>query len=380
MTRPLSDLTTLGVGGPAREFVTLDDPATLVDRVRAVWASGEEWLVLGGGSNLLVADEGFDGTVIAVRTRGISVVGEDAASVVVRAEAGEDWDALVRFAVERGLAGIEAMSGVPGTVGAAPVQNIGAYGQELSDTLVAVDFLDEFGDAARRLTALDLELGYRTSVVKQGRRGIVTAIEVRLATGPVAEEAGRGGAASVGTPVRYAQLATVLGIGIGERAAVADVRAAVLRLRASKGMLLDPADPDSASAGSFFTNPIVASSVAATLPPDAPRYPVAPEPTDVAVPLDAVAAGRAEPAPPPVLDARVKLSAAWLIERAGVARGFALPGSRAAVSSKHTLALVNRGGATASDVAELARYVQLRVASEFGVVLQPEPQLINLTL
>ncbi|MFT4122581.1 MAG: UDP-N-acetylmuramate dehydrogenase [Microbacteriaceae bacterium] len=360
-----AELTTLRVGGPAGELITLDDPATVVADVREAWARAADWLVLGGGSNLLVADEGFDGTVLRMRTRGIEVApraGGDG-RVRLRAQAGEDWDALVRFAVERGLGGIEAMSGVPGSVGAAPVQNIGAYGQELSDTLVAVELVD--GDTGERLRveAAELALGYRTSAIKQGRSAVVTAIELALVADPL------------GAPVRYVQLAAALGVGLGDRVPVAAVREAVLRLRSAKGMLLDAGDPDSVSAGSFFTNPVVSASFAGGLPPDVPRFPLAADAADAVVPLGAPPA----PPPAPAGDA-VKLSAAWLIERAGIPRGFALPGSRAGVSTKHSLALVNRGGARAAELAELARYIQTRVLSEFGVALQPEPLLVGVVL
>ncbi|CAN5346975.1 UDP-N-acetylmuramate dehydrogenase [soil metagenome] len=358
MTRPLSELTSMRVGGDALELIEPTDVSALIEAARAVWAGGDEWLVLGGGSNVVVSDEGFDGTVIRVATSGIEELGDGR----LRVAAGENWDALVAFTVERGLAGIEALSGIPGSVGAAPVQNIGAYGQELSDVLVSVDFLDAESGDFERMPAADLALGYRTSAIKQGRAGIVVAVELALNAGE-------------STTVRYAQLAAALGVAVGESAAVADVRSAVLGLRASKGMVLDDSDPDSVSCGSFFTNPIVSREFAVGLPADAPRFAMSPETADVAVALGE------EPAAPPVLaDARVKLSAAWLIERAGIAKGFRLPGSRAAISSKHTLAITNTGGATAAQVVELARFVQLRVFAEFGVQLAPEPNLVGVFL
>jgi UDP-N-acetylmuramate dehydrogenase len=358
-----AELTTLRVGGPAGTVLAPADTDALIAAARQVWESGEEWLALGGGSNLVVADEGFDGVVLRLVTRGIELVQSDGARRRVRVAAGEPWDGFVAATVANGWRGVEALSGIPGSVGASPVQNVGAYGQEVSDTLVAVDVLDYSTGALERVEAEALELGYRSSVLKHGRRGIVTAVEFDL----VADD--------LGTPVRYSQLASRLGVELGTRVSVADVRAAVLALRSGKGMVLDPNDPDSVSAGSFFTNPIVSRSFAGTLPADAPRYPIAPEPADAAVPLGL------EPALPPVpADDRVKLSAAWLIEHAGLSRGFSLPGSRAAISSKHTLALVNRGGASAADIAELGRYVQTRVVSEFGVLLHPEPQLVGLSL
>jgi UDP-N-acetylmuramate dehydrogenase len=282
----------------------------------------------------------------------------------VRAQAGEPWDAVVAFAVERGLGGIEALSGIPGSSGAAPIQNIGAYGQELSDVLVSVDFLDEESGEFVRLPTSELELAYRTSSLKQGRRGLVTAIELRLEPG------------GLSAPIAYAQLADALAVNPGTRLPLKEVRRAVLALRASKGMVLDPADPDSVSAGSFFTNPIVSQTFARDLPPNAPRWPMDEEDTEpLVLPLDATVPVRVDER-----ERYVKLSAAWLIEHAGIARGFSLPGSNAAISSKHTLAIVNRGGAQATQITELARYIQTRVLTEFGVILQPEPVLVGVTL
>ncbi|SMH45527.1 UDP-N-acetylmuramate dehydrogenase [Rathayibacter oskolensis] len=371
---PLSSLTTLRVGGPAGRLVEATTEAELVSTLQTLWADDEPWLVLGGGSNLLVGDDGVDATVVLVRTSGIErLETAEPGAVHLRVQAGESWDGLVAAAVERGWAGLEALSGIPGTVGASPVQNIGAYGQELSDTLVAVSFLDEGAREPVRLSAEELGLGYRTSVIKQGRRGVVLAVELLL------EESGEQGA---GSPVAYSQLATALGVALGDRVPLTAVRETVLRLRASKGMVLDPADPDTASAGSFFTNPLVTVAFADSLPPAAPRWPVEPvHEAAVVTPLSAVEAGAPVGVPAPAAPGElVKLSAAWLIEHSGVSRGFALPGSRAAVSSKHTLALTNRGGARAEEIAELARYVQGRVLSEFGVLLHPEPVVVGTTV
>lgn len=353
----LSELTTMRVGGPARSIISPTTEAQLIAETLEVWGSGEPWLVLGGGSNVVISDAGFDGTVIQVGTRGI----EQLDDTRLRVQAGEPWDAVVARAVARGLAGIEALSGIPGSTGAAPMQNIGAYGQELSNSLVAIELLDFDSGAVERVAASELGLGYRTSALKRGRLGLVVAVELEL------KASGEGIAA-------YPQLAQALGVHVGAAVPLAQVRDAVLALRASKGMVLDPADPDSVSCGSFFTNPIVGENFARGLPGDAPRWLVEPQPGDVAVPLGQ------EPAPAPPSDDRVKLSAAWLIERSGIGRGFALPGSRAAISSKHTLAIVNRGGATAEEVAELARYIQSRVLSEFGVALQPEPVPVGLEI
>jgi UDP-N-acetylmuramate dehydrogenase len=397
---PFSELTTLQVGGPARRLVTATTQRDLVDLAGEAWHAGDAWLALGGGSNLLVGDEGFDGTVIRVATKGIEVLGRDgdgavgdgAASVRLRVQAGETWDDLVAWTVERGYSGFEALSGIPGSVGAAPVQNIGAYGQELESTLVAIEFLDEGADAPRRMSADELELGYRTSILKRGLRGIVVSVEFELHDTEL-ELAVLGEA--LGRPIAYAQLADALHVDLGDRVPIARVRESVLGLRAAKGMVLDPADPDSVSAGSFFTNPIVTERVARTLPGEAPRWYLAEEAPDEVVPLagnvddspldqflahqaSLEAVGTATDAPP--AEPLVKLSAAWLIERSGIRRGFALPGSRAAVSSKHTLALTNRGGASAEEVAQLARFVQSRVQAEFGIVLHPEPVLVGVEL
>ncbi|WP_082763936.1 UDP-N-acetylmuramate dehydrogenase [Frondihabitans sp. PAMC 28766] len=374
-TTPLAELTTMQVGGSPDRLITATTGDELLAAARGAFASDEPWFVLGGGSNLVASDEGFEGTVIRVATRGVEVLSQDAQRVRLRVAAGEPWDALVAFAVEHGWSGIEALSGIPGSTGAAPVQNIGAYGQEVASSLVGVDFLDADTGEFVRVPAANLSLGYRTSVFKASthdpaasgvpaRSGVIVAVELEL-----------GDTSGESAPVAYAQLAAALGVELGARVPLADARRRVLELRASKGMVLDPADRDTYSSGSFFTNPIVPPSALEGVPADAPRWQTAPEAADVAVPLGS------PPAPPPAYEpADVKLSAAWLIERAGIARGFHLPGSGAAISSKHTLAITNRGGATAADVAELARYVQSRVAAEFGVVLRPEPILLGVSL
>jgi UDP-N-acetylmuramate dehydrogenase len=372
-------LTTLRVGGPARQLFAPAHSRQLIDTALEVWGSGDEWLLLGGGSNTVMADAGFDGTVIRIVTRGVERLraesGDGAGTVRLRVQAGEPWDELVAHAVERGWTGIEALSGIPGSAGAAPVQNIGAYGQELSSVLVAIEFLDFLSGELHRIPAAELGLGYRSSELKRGRRGVVVSIELALS------EAAADGGTALSEPIAYAQLATALGVSLGDRVPLADVRAAVLSLRASKGMLLADDDPDSVSAGSFFTNPIVSSTFAASLPADAPRWPQEAESGGpLVVPLDSYLPAELGLRRATSERATVKLSAAWLIEHAGVVRGFSLPGSGAAVSSKHTLALVNRGSATASDIAELARYIQSRVLSEFGVILQPEPILVGVQL
>jgi len=353
------------VGGPAREVIDAETEQQLIAAAHEVWGGQEQWLVLGGGSNLVVGDEGFDGSVIRVLTRGIERLDSAPGTVRLRVQAGESWDALVAYAVSNGWAGIEGLSGIPGSCGAAPIQNIGAYGQELSDSLAHIDFLDYLDGDVAKLTVNDLALGYRTSAIKEGRQGIVTAIELDLL------DTGDG----LSAPVAYDQLAAALGVQLGARVPLATVRDTVIALRASKGMVLDATDPDSVSCGSFFTNPIVGENFARTLPENAPRFPLEQEPTDAAVPL-----GEQPALPPQRVDHRVKLSAAWLIEHAGIGRGFRLPGSRAAISSKHTLAIVNTGDATADEIAQLARFVHTRVFSEFGVRLQAEPNLVGLQL
>jgi UDP-N-acetylmuramate dehydrogenase len=381
----LSDLTTLRVGGAAARLVSPGDEAGLIEAARAAWAANENWMLLGGGSNTVAADDGFDGTVILVRTRGIEVLpagapgtdtGADGTAVRIRVQAGEDWDGLVAHTVANGWAGIEALSGIPGTSGAAPVQNIGAYGQELSSSLAAIDFLDYDSGEVEHLSAKELGLGYRTSVLKQGRRGLVLAIELTLRD-TSAQAAVLGSALSM--PVNYPQLAQALGVQLGDRVPLADLRRSVLNLRAGKGMVLDADDPDTYSAGSFFTNPIVTESFARTLPDDAPRWKQADVTLpDRVIPLDEYAG--VGPVPAAEVLRTVKLSAAWLIENSGIRRGFRLPGSNAAISSKHTLAITNRGGATADEIGQLARFVQQRVQADFGVILHPEPVFVGFSL
>jgi UDP-N-acetylmuramate dehydrogenase len=375
----LADLTTLHVGGEAERLVEPGTRDELLEVVRETWASGDEWLLLGGGSNVVVSDDGFDGTVVRVATRGIERLDVETPAVRpsaylgnravrLRVQAGEPWDALVDYSVRNGWAGIEALTGIPGSSGAAPIQNIGAYGQELSSSLVAIEVLDYLTGQLARIPAPRLGLGYRTSLLKQGRQGLVVSIELELFEG-------LGGGDALSAPVAYEQLASTLGVRIGDRVPLDELRSAVRGLRASKGMLLDPQDRNSFSAGSFFTNPIVSENFARGLPASAPRWPTSPDEPDVAVAL-----GEAPAVPRGAGDYRVKLSAAWLIEKAGISRGFSLPGSHAAVSTRHTLALVNTGDATADEVLQLARYVQTRVFSEFGVQLQPEPVLVDMTL
>jgi UDP-N-acetylmuramate dehydrogenase len=361
-----SELTTLGVGGEIADFVEATTTPDIVSTALDARERGVPLLVLGGGSNILISEEEFDGRVIAVRNRGIDSRNDESqdSTVRVRVAAGEDWDAFVAWTVENGYAGLEALSGIPGRVGAAPIQNIGAYGQEVADVLRGVDILDLQTGEVRYVARDDLELSYRDSIFKHDLEAIVLSVEFDLQDAR---------ADRLSSPVAFEQLASALGVQLGDRVALAGVRDAVLGLRRSKGMVLDPTDADTRSAGSFFVNPIVTERFARSLPPNAPRFLLAKEAGDRVLEIGAEV-------PPLAGPSLVKLSAAWLIENAGVPKGFALPGSRAAVSSKHTLALTNRGDATADEVAALARYVRSMVQSQFGILLQPEPVCVGVDL
>lgn len=371
---PLSQLTTLRTGGVPARLVEADTSAELVTVLREVWAEGAPWFVLGGGSNLFVGDEAFEGTVIRVRTTGIDELpGSRPETARLRVQAGHDWDALVAETVERGLAGIEAMSGIPGTVGAAPVQNVGAYGQEIVQTLVEVELIDESSGEVSIVPASELGLGFRTSVLKHHYGSVPERPAVILSVTLELERVGAGE-----RPIAGAQLRGALGLDADDAVSLRWIRDHVLATRARKGMVLDAEDPDTWSAGSFFQNAIVSEAFARTLPEACPRWPMGPELDPVTViPL---AAFDGILPPPPVETREVKVSAAWLIENAGLSRGFRFPRSRAGLSTKHTLALTNRGEATAAEIAQLARFVQQRVQSEFGLLLQPEPVLIDVEL
>lgn len=371
---PLSQLTTLRTGGAPARMIEASSADELVEALREVWSAGEPWFVLGGGSNLFVGDEPFDGTVVRILTRGIERLPAARPGYVrLRVQAGHDWDDLVAHAVAEGLAGIEAMSGIPGTVGAAPVQNVGAYGQEIVQTLVEVELIDEATGEVSTVGAADLGLGFRTSALKHhygsapARRAVILTVTLELAE--VGHEQRRIGGE---------QLRNALGLGVDDTVSVAWVREHVLATRARKGMVLDDDDPDTWSAGSFFQNAVVSAAFARTLPAACPRWPVAPDLDHVLVIPLAAYDGYVPPSA--TVESDVKVSAAWLIEHTGVRKGFKLPRSRAALSSKHALALTNRGGATAAELAELARFIQGRVQAEFGLLLQPEPVLVNVEL
>jgi UDP-N-acetylmuramate dehydrogenase len=348
---PLSSYTTLGLGGPARRFVTAGTDRELVAEVRAADQRGEPLLVLGGGSNLVVGDEGFDGTVLRIATRGAGLdTGHD--SVTVTAAAGQDWDALVRRCVAGGLAGVECLSGIPGLVGATPIQNVGAYGQEVAETITTVRGYDRERGEIVELAAADCGFGYRTSRFKRcGGRYVVLSVAFRLSRQPIS------------LPVRYAELARRLGVATGERATIADVRAAVLALRRGKGMVLDPGDPDTRSVGSFFTNPVISQAQFGALEETArARFGA-----EVAVPRF------------PAGDGQVKVPAGWLIERSGFARGYD-SGTGVRISAKHPLALVNPGGGSTKGLLALAAEIRDGVRASFGIELTPEPVLVGVTL
>jgi len=335
----LRELTTLHLGGPADRLVTATSDDDVVEAVRRCDADGTPVLVLAGGSNVVVADEGFRGTVVHVATRGVVEESDACSGATVTVAAGETWDDLVVQAVDRGWVGIEALSGIPGSVGATPIQNVGAYGQEVSQTVAQVRTWDRREDRVTTLAAADCGFGYRTSRFKADPgRYVVLGVRFQLALG------------DLGAPVGYAELARTLGVEVGQRAPLRHVRDAVLALRTSKGMVLDPADHDTWSAGSFFTNPVVAPGA---VPEGAPAWPQA--------------------------DGRVKTSAAWLIERAGFTKGYGAPGP-AALSGKHTLALTNRGSATTGDLLALAGEIRAGVHDRFGIVLVPEPVLVGCAL
>ncbi len=371
----LADYTTLGLGGPATTFVSAGTEADLIGAVRAADASGDPVLLIGGGSNLVISDAGFPGTVIHVNTRGLrqAEAGDGAASaagasaVDVTVAAGEDWDGVVAATVADGLAGLEPLSGIPGRAGATPIQNVGAYGREVAEVITAVRVYDRRDGQVKVIPNEGCRFSYRSSLFKSGRpeslvsrpgapaalaaqpRFVVLDVTFRLARQPQS------------APVRYTELAAELGLGLGEQAGTGEVRAAVVKIRARKGMVLSPGDPDTRSAGSFFTNPVVTAASLAR--------------------VEAAAAARgAGPVPRfPAGEGLVKVPAAWLIEHAGFARGYGAP-APARVSSKHTLALVVAGDATASDLLALAREIVAGVRAAYGVTLTPEPILVGLAL
>lgn len=347
----LAPYTTLRLGGPAGRFVEVADTDELIAEVTAADRTGERLLVLGGGSNLVIADAGFDGTVVHVATRGQTTTAPAAdGRVRVRVRAGEEWDPFVARCVADGLSGVECLSGIPGLVGSTPIQNVGAYGQEVAQTITEVRALDRRTGRVITMDHADCGFTYRNSVFKGTDEHVV--LDVTFALEP----------SGLSAPVRYAELARTLGVAAGDRVPVDDARTAVLALRRGKGMVVDPADPDTRSAGSFFTNPILSPEefaglerrVADRLGPgvEFPRYP--------------------EP------DGRTKTSAAWLIERAGFTKGYTRGPVR--ISTKHTLALTNPGAGTTADLLSLAREVRAGVREAFGVTLTNEPVMVGVAL
>lgn len=353
----LSAYTTLRLGGPARQTVSAANAAETVEAVRQCDQAGEPVLIIGGGSNLVVSDAGFPGTVVLVRSRGVRAFATGTADatgtgdLILTVEAGEPWDEAVAQTVSAGRSGLECLSGIPGSAGATPVQNVGAYGQEVAGTISSVRAYDRLTDQVVTLGADECGFGYRTSVFKQslntsgptGGRWVVLSVDFRLTSSPLS------------APIRYAELARVLDVPVGTRAPLARVREAVLALRAKKGMVLDQGDPDTWSAGSFFTNPVL----------DSAGY-------------EALRDRAGSPHAWPGADGSVKVSAAWLIEQAGFPKGYA--GRGVAISAKHTLALTNRGDGTTSTLLELAREIRDTVYARFGITLRPEPVLVGCSL
>ncbi|MGH3744144.1 MAG: UDP-N-acetylmuramate dehydrogenase [Mycobacteriales bacterium] len=333
----LAELTTLRLGGPVGRLVTATTRGELVDAVRTADRAGSPVLLVGGGSNLVASDEGWPGTVVLVRSGGVDRR-DSGDRVALEVQAGAGWDELVDATVHEGLAGLETMAGIPGLVGATPVQNVGAYGTEVADVITAVGVLDRRTGAVEQWTPPQCRFGARTSAFKHTDRYVV--LDVSLALSRRAE----------GGPLHHAELARRLGVEPGATAPLARVREAVLELRRGKGMVLDPADHDTWSVGSFFVNPVVGRD---QVPPGCPRWEV---------------------------DDGVKLSAAWLIENAGFPKGFCTAPGTVAVSGKHCLALTNRGGGTTAQLLALAGRIRAGVQERYGVRLRPEPRLAGVAL
>ena len=335
----LSKYTSFHVGGPAQKIVQV---STETEIIAAIEEAGESpVLIMGAGTNVLIADKGFDGTVIRISNNSVQSEVDACSGATLTIGAGEDWDTFVQTTIDRGYAGLETLSGIPGTVGAAPIQNIGAYGHEVSEFITRVRTYDRQEKVVKTFTNAQCEFTYRNSHFKaHPGRYVVLDVQFQIRIGEMSD------------PITYVELAKKLGIDPGDRATVRATRAAVLELRASKGMLLSPDDHDSWSAGSFFTNPIVTQQQADTLPNAAPKW--------------------------PLNDGRVKISAAWLIENSGTHKGDEIGGAR--VSTKHVLALSNSGNATAADIAELAKRARNQVKEVFGITLEAEVNLIGVEI
>ncbi|CAB4551620.1 MAG: UDP-N-acetylmuramate dehydrogenase [Actinobacteria bacterium] len=335
----LRDYTSLRVGGEATRFIEASSEAEIISAIESCGDS--QILIIGGGTNILVADSGFAGTVIRLSNNKTESEIDACSGATLTIGAGSDWDRFVASTITRGFAGLETLSGIPGTVGAAPIQNIGAYGHEVSEFITQVRTYDREKKAIKTFTNSECEFEYRNSIFKKNpERYVVISVQFQLRIGQES------------TPITYIELAKKLGINQGDKALVTQTRDAVIELRRSKGMILDRNDRDSWSAGSFFTNPIVSAEVAASLPEAAPRWPAS--------------------------DGLVKVSAAWLIENSGINKGDASGGAR--ISSKHVLALTNAGNATAEDLCTLARQVQQSVRKTFAIELTPEVNLVGVKL
>lgn len=347
----LSGLTTLRLGGPAHDVVRCAGTAALVETLGTLDAAGTPVLIVGGGSNLVIGDDGFPGTAVVIESSGYTF-GDEQGRPYVSADAGLEWDTLVAATVDAGFGGLECLSGIPGSTGATPVQNVGAYGVEVADILRAVRVYDRTTRTTRTLGPDDLQLGYRSSILKYRDEKVVVSASFWLTP----DRRSR--------PLRYRELSAALGVEPGESADAAEVRRTVLGLRTGKGMVLNPSDHDTWSAGSFFTNPVVDAARA----PEILERIAARVGTEVSIPR--------YPAP----GGAVKLSAGWLIERAGFAKGYPGDHSPVRLSTKHTLALTNRGQASTADLLSLAREVKAGVLAAFGVDLHPEPVLVGCTL
>ena len=363
----LAEMTTLRLGGPVGSYVEATTEGEIIEAVRQADDAGTPVLVIGGGSNIVASDAGFDGVIVRDARQEVRLESDDACGgVQITATAGTTWDDLVRRAVASHWRGFEALSGIPGTVGAAPVQNIGAYGTEVAELVASVRAWDRAADRRVHLALSELGLAYRDSALKRSLTD--PAVGGEHIWGPtdrwvVLSVTFHMHQASLSAPIAYTQLAGALGVDLGARVDAAQVRRAVLELRRSKGMVLDRSDHDTWSAGSFFTNPILSAEQAAGLPEEAPRFPV----TDHSKVVPGMVAA-------PVIPGRVKTSAAWLIDHAGFAKGFSVgEGSPVSLSTKHVLALTNRGGARAEDLAVLRETIVAGVQASYGITLVPEP-------
>jgi UDP-N-acetylmuramate dehydrogenase len=351
----LSGLTTMRVGGPAQRLVTVRTTDELVDAVHEVDDADEPLLVVAGGSNLVISDEGFAGSVVRIASSGITVESADSSEVTVRVAAGEVWDDVVVRAVAQGWSGIEALSGIPGCAGSTPIQNVGAYGQEVAQTISSVRVWDRREQQVRDFDNAGCGFTYRHSLFKAEPRYVVLDVVFELR------------ASSLSGPVDYAGLAMALGVQAGERVPLAEARNAVLAQRRQRGMVLDPADHDTWSCGSFFTNPVMSAGSFAVLQ------------DRVRTRLGEAGGGTITVPRFEATRGQVKTSAAWLIDKAGFGKGYRMPGP-AALSTKHVLAVTNRGSATAADVVALAREVRDGVQDAFGVSLVNEPVLVGTSL